>query len=274
MPPEPDSSPRQLAEERFRAGDLSGCLQQLQAAVRSAPADAKLRIFLAQVLMVQGDWDRALNQLKVIGEVDASALPMAHAYSTAIQCERLRADVFAGGRGPLLFGEPEPWIAMLMQSLAMLGAGQIPQAEELRGQALEAAPAASGTLNGAPFEWIADADSRLGPMLEVLLSGAYYWVPMHRIASITIEPPGDARDLVWLPAEFRWTNGGEALGMIPSRYPGSERVEDPAVRLARRTDWQQVGPQTYLGLGQRVLTTDTAELGLLELRELRFTPPA
>ena len=97
MPPEPDSGPRQLAEERFRAGDLSGCLQQLQAAVRSAPADAKLRIFLAQVLMVQGDWDRALNQLKVIGEVDASALPMAHAYSTAIQCERLRADVFAGG---------------------------------------------------------------------------------------------------------------------------------------------------------------------------------
>ena len=163
---------------------------------------------------------------------------------------------------------------MLMQSLAMMGAGQIPQAEELRGQALEAAPAASGTLNGAPFEWIADADSRLGPMLEVLLSGAYYWVPMHRIASITIEPPGDARDLVWLPAEFRWTNGGEALGMIPSRYPGSERVEDPSVRLARRTDWQQVGPQTYLGLGQRVLTTDTAELGLLELRELRFTPPA
>jgi type VI secretion system protein ImpE len=108
----------------------------------------------------------------------------------------------------------------------------------------------------------------------VLLSGAYYWVPIHRIASITIEPPGDARDLVWLPAEFRWTNGGEALGMIPSRYPGSERAEDPAVRLARRTEWQQVGPETYVGLGQRVLTTDTAELGLLELRELRLTPPA
>jgi type VI secretion system protein ImpE len=263
---------RQAAEERFRAGDLAGCLEGLQGAVRKSPADAKLRIFLAQVLMVTGDWDRALNQLKVIGEVDASALPMVHAYSTAIQCERLREDVFAGTRGPLLFGEPEPWIAMLMQSLTMLGQRQTSQAAELRAQALEQAPAASGTLNGTAFEWIADADSRLGPILEVLLSGAYYWVPMHRIASVTIEPPGDARDLVWLPAEFRWTNGGEALGMIPSRYPGSERAEDPALRLGRRTEW--IGPETYLGLGQRVLTTDTAELGLLELRELRFTPPA
>ena len=182
--------------------------------------------------------------------------------------------MFAGARGPLLFGEPEPWIAMLMQSLTMLGSGQSAQAAELRAKALEEAPAAAGTMNGEPFEWIADADSRLGPMLEVLLSGAYYWVPMHRIASVTIEPPGDARDLVWLPAEFRWTNGGEAMGLIPSRYPGSERAEDPAVRLARRTEWQQVGPETYLGLGQRVLTTNAAELGLLELRELRFTGAA
>ncbi len=167
--------------------------------------------------MVLGDWDRAVNQLKVIGEVDASALPMVHAYRTAIQCERLRADVFAGTRGPLLFGDPEPWIAMLMQSLTMLGAGQASQAAELRAQALEEAPAPSGTLNGAHFEWIADADSRLGPMLEVLLNGAYYWVPMHRIASVTIEPPGDARDLVWLPAssvdERRRSDGIDSVAL-------------------------------------------------------------
>ena len=68
MPPEP--SPRQSAEERFRRGDLAGCLKDLQSAVRKEPADAKLRIFLAQVLMVHGDWDRALSQLKLVSEVD------------------------------------------------------------------------------------------------------------------------------------------------------------------------------------------------------------
>jgi len=272
MPQESESGLRQVAEDCFRRGDLAGCLQALQDTVRKNPADAKLRIFLAQVLMIQGDWDRALNQLKVIGEMDASALPMVAAYGAAIQCERLRADVFAGTRSPLLFGDPVPWIALQMQSIALLGAGRQNEAAEVRAQAFESAPATAGTLNGEPFEWIADADSRLGPVLEVLLNEAYYWIPFERIASVTVEPPSDARDFVWLPAEFRWTNGGEAMGLIPVRYPGSEKSAEPAIRMARRTEWQAAGPDAYVGLGQRILTTDGPEIGLLELRELRFQP--
>jgi type VI secretion system protein ImpE len=266
------SSLRETAEDCFRRGDLPGCLRSLQDSIRQSPADAKLRIFLAQVLMVQGDWGRALNQLKVIGEMEASALPMMHAYSAAIQCERLRAEVFAGSRSPLLFGEPLPWIALQMQSVALQGSGREAEAAELRAQAFEAAPATAGTLNGESFEWIADADSRLGPMLEVLLNEAYYWIPFDRIASIRVEPPSDARDLVWLPAEFRWSNGGEAMGLIPVRYPGSEGSDDAAIRLARKTEWRSIGPDAYQGLGQRILTTDGPEIGLLELRELQLQP--
>src|SRR6185369_1940944 len=82
------------ASALFAAGDLAGCLAQLQSDVRRQPADGKLRVFLAQLLMVSGDWDRAVTQLSVAAELDAGALPMLHAYSAAIQCERLRADVF------------------------------------------------------------------------------------------------------------------------------------------------------------------------------------
>lgn len=260
------------AETAFRAGDLAGALRDLQQGVRQDPSNAKLRVFLAQLLMVQGDWDRAVNQLQVVGEMDPGALPMVHAYGTAIQCERLRAEVFAGSRGPLLFGEPEPWIAQLMQSLTLLGQGDAQQAAELRAQAFDAAPATAGTLNGEAFEWIADADSRVGPILEVLLNGAYYWVPMHRIARVAVEPPADARDLVWVPAQFQWTNGGEAMGLIPVRYPGSEKSEDAAIRMARKTEWLAAGPDAFIGLGQRVLTTDGPEIGLLELRELQMQP--
>jgi type VI secretion system protein ImpE len=260
------------AEAAFKAGDLAGALQNLQQGVRQDPSNAKLRVFLAQLLMLRGDWDRAITQLKVIGDIDAGALPMTHAYSTAIQCERVRADVFAGTRGPLLFGEPEPWIAQLMQSLALLGQGRAQQSSALRAQAFATAPATAGTLNGAPFEWIADADSRLGPILEVLLNGAYYWVPFNRISHITIEPPADARDLVWLPAQFQWINGGEAMGLIPVRYPDSEKSGDAAILLARKTEWLPAGDDAFTGLGQRVLTTDGPEIGLLELRELDLQP--
>ena len=64
------------AEEQLRAGDLAGCLSDLQQQVRRSPADPRQRIFLAQLLMVIGDWDRAVAQLEVLGSLDASALPM------------------------------------------------------------------------------------------------------------------------------------------------------------------------------------------------------
>jgi len=260
------------SEELFGAGDLAGCIVELQSEVRRQPADSKLRVFLAQLLMLTGDWERALNQLSVAADLDAGALPMKHAYSAAIQCERLRADVFAGRRSPLVFGEPLPWIASLLQALALDADGKASEAASVRSAALEQAAPTAGTINGAPCEWIADADSRLGPILEVLLNGAYYWVPFERIQSVSIEAPSDARDLVWVPAQFTWSNGGEAMGMLPVRYPGSERSDDAAIRMSRKTEWRALGGEQYAGLGQRVLTSDSEELGVLEIRQIVLGP--
>src|ERR1700736_6803369 len=256
------------AEECFRQGDLSACLTLLQAEVRRRPEDVRQRLFLVQVLMVLGEWERALTQLGVLKELDAAALPMVHSYGAAIQCERLRAAVFRGERSPLLFGEPEPWMAQMVQAVGLQGQGHGSEAAALRAGALEAAPATAGTLNGTSFEWLADADTRLGPLLEVLLNGNYYWVPMHRVLEIRVEAPADIRDLVWLPAEFVWANGGEAVGFIPTRYPGSELSTDDAIRLARKTDW--VDAAGAIGLGQRLLASDEAEVPLLELRLVKF----
>jgi type VI secretion system protein ImpE len=258
------------AEDSFRAGDVASALTHLQSEVRQKPADPKLRIFLAQLLMVNGQWDRVLNQLQVIEEMDASALPMVRTYQHAIQCERFRDSVFAGERLPLLFGDPQPWVAMLAQAVSLHGKGHVAQAAELRAQAFELAPESSGTLNGTQFAWIADGDSRLGPVFEVLLNGNYYWVPMHRVQRMTIEAPEDIRDLVWVPANFTWTNGGEASGLIPARYSGSDKSDDDAIRLARKTEWSQPQEDIFIGSGQRVLVTDGGEVGLLEVRELIF----
>jgi type VI secretion system protein ImpE len=258
------------AEESFRQGDLAACLAALQADLRRRPEDVRQRVFLVQLLMVLGDWERALTQLGVLKELDATTLPMVHSYGAAIQCERLRAAVFRGERSPLLFGEPEPWMAEMVRAVGLQAQGLVSEAAALRAGALEAAPATPGTLNGTPFEWLADADPRLAPLLEVLLNGNYYWVPLQRVREIRVEAPADIRDLVWLPAEFVWTNGGEASGFIPTRYPGSESSSDDAIRLARKTDWAGVGADDAIGLGQRLLATNETELPLLELRSITF----
>jgi type VI secretion system protein ImpE len=253
-------------------GELEETLTQLQETVRSDPSNAKHRVFLFQLLAVMGQWDRALTQLNVAGELDASTLAMVQTYREALLCEGLRADVFAGKRSPVVFGKPEQWIALLLESLSLMADGQYAKSQDVRNQAFDLAPATSGIIgdpsspDSETFQWIADADSRMGPVLEAIINGRYYWVPFHRIQSINIEVPADVRDMVWMPAYFTWANGGETVGLIPTRYPGSEESEDKLVRLAQKTIWQELDNGLYQGMGQRMFATEMGEYPLMDLR--------
>jgi type VI secretion system protein ImpE len=256
------------AEECLRQGQPAEALARLQEQVRARPEDAKLRVFLFQLLCVLGQWDRALNQLKVAAELDAATIPMAQMYGDAVRCEAVRRAVFEGRTSPMVFGQPDTWLALLIESLLSSGEGDAGRAQALRAQAFEAAEPSAGELNGEPFEWIADADSRVGPVLEAMINGRYYWVPFARLARVTLEAPSDLRDMVWMPAQLEFENGGASVALIPTRYPGSESAGDGLVALARRTEWEAIGGDAHRGLGQRVLTTDAADVPLLDVRTL------
>jgi len=256
------------AEESLRAGNLDQSFQQLQDQVRSNPSDVKSRIFIFQIMLIQGQWDRALNQLNVACEMDDSTLLMAQTYREAIQCEVFRSKVFSGERSPLIFGKPDKWLALLIEAIKPIVSEQYKKASKLRNEAFELAPVTTGSINGEPFEWISDADTRLGPILEIIVNGRYYWVPFHRIKSIIIEEPEDLRDSVWLPAQFTWANAGQAVGFIPTRYPGSERDESETIRMAKSTTWQDCGNEIYLGAGQRMLATENNDYPLMDIREI------
>jgi type VI secretion system protein ImpE len=258
------------AEGKLKEGDLAGALQALQNDVRSHPADGARRIFLFQLLAVMGDWDRAVTQLNVTGDLETQAIPMVEAYREAVRCEAVREAVFAGKRSPLVFGDPERWIALALESVRLSAAGKHDEAQRLRDEAYEDAAETSGTIDDEPFEWIADADTRIGPFLEAYVSGGYYWVPFSRISKIQFEEPADLRDLVWTPAQFTWANGGQAVGLVPSRYPSTTKSADPACLLCRRTEWQEVAEDSYFGIGQRVLATDAGEYSLLDIRTITF----
>lgn len=254
------------AEEYLREGDLPKALDALQGQIRSNPAEVKYRVFLFQLLCVMGEWDRALTQLSVAGDMDPGTLAMVHTYRDLLQCEALRQSVFDGKRSPMLFGEPEQWIALVFEALRLEGAGKHTKAQELREEAFASAPTISGALNGEEFEWIADADARIGPFLEAVVNGNYYWVPFHRISEIRCDEPEDLRDFVWMPAQFTWPNGGQAVGFIPTRYAGTEKEADDLLKLARKTEWLESGDGIYTGRGQRMLATDQLEYSLLEVR--------
>jgi len=258
------------AEASLIEGDLDAALSQLEAEVRANPADSKHRIFLFQLLAVRGDWDRALTQLNVMSEMDAATLGLVGTYREALACEMLRKEVFAGKRSPLIFGEPPKWIALVLEALKHTAEGRHDAASELVGKALDDADTNSGKIDDQPFQWMADGDSRIGPLFEAVINGRYYWVPLGNVRELKIEPPTDLRDFVWAAAQFTWTNGGETVALIPARYPESDSDPDPLIRLGRKTDWNQVIEGTFIGSGQKTLMTDTGEFPLLEVRTIRF----
>jgi type VI secretion system protein ImpE len=267
-----DSARATSAEAALREGRVDDALAALQADVRKKPQDKALRVFLFQLLAVSGAWERALRQLNVLVEMDAQYALLAQTYRPLIACEVFRSELFRGARSPSSLGEPLPWFGALIEAARLTSAGEHAAAQALRAKAFGEADALPGWIDGKPFAWIADADPRLGPVLEVVLQGRYFWVPFARIRKIAFEPAEDLRDLVWLPARFTWSNHGEAVGFVPTRYPGSEDG-DAAIRLARSTQWHAVDGAA-LGRGQRMFATDSDDVGLLEVKEIELDLPS
>ena len=258
------------SEQALKDGNLEQALVDLQQSVRKEPANVKHRIYLFQLYSVLGQWDKALNQLNVLAELDAGTLAMVQTYREALRCEVLRKEIFAGIKTPLIFDQPSQWIALLLQALKLTAQQKFQEAKDLREQAFELALPSSGIINGDNFDWLADADVRIGPMLEAIINGQYYWVPFQHIKALQIEEPADLRDVVWMPAHFVWQNGGDTVGLIPTRYPNSENHQDPALKLARSTEWQEPDEGFFIGLGQRILSTNNNDYALMDIREITF----
>ncbi len=255
---------------QFSSADPLAHFDELRRMIQKQPQRSDLRIFLFQLYCVQGEWIKAATQLDVLLELDPSSKPMVETYREALRCEALRREVFEGKRSPLVLGQPQDWLAMMIEALRVDAEGRADAAAALRAQALEIAPATSGTLDDAPFAWLADADSRLGPVIEAIINGKYYWLPVSRLMRIEIDKPADLRDFVWTPATLTLENGAANVALIPTRYPGTERESDTALRLARATDWREQPGGAWHGVGQRMLTTDQAEIALLDVRVIAF----
>jgi type VI secretion system protein ImpE len=257
-------------DELLRAGDLQGARAALIEKVKSAPADQPARLYLFQLQCLMGEWDKAQAQLRTLASLTPEAQMLAVNYNMAIDAERNRAEVFAGRAQPALLVGSSPWAGDLAAALGAFAQGRNDEAEARRAQAFDAAPDTPGELDGKPFDWIADADSRFGPAFEAIIRGNWGLVPFDAVERIESEGPKDLRDLVWLPAVVAFKTGQSVNAMLPTRYPGSEASEDPALVRARGTDWREA-PWGQSGLGQHLLSlSDGSEVGLLSLRTLVF----
>jgi type VI secretion system protein ImpE len=255
------------ADMLLASGDLEGARAALVETVRSKPADHSARMFLLQLLLVGGEWDKAAAQAKALAGLSPAAEMLSVLVNQLIAAERQREAAFAGAAPFKVLVPSSPWVQEAADALTAFAKGDVETGLALRDKAFAAAPDTLGECDGKRFGWIADADPRFGPCLEVMAAGAWGLVPFEAISVLSAEGPVDMRDLVWLPVEITLRSGQTAAAFIPTRYPGSSEAE-ASLRLARATDWRK-GPAGDEGLGQRLLTFDDGtDMPILSLRRL------
>ena len=243
-------------------------IEQLQADIRHNPVKAEYRIHLAQLLMVNGQWQKALQQLQTAAQLESKAAAMAQTYRSLIQAEITREQVFKGFAAPQHIGSPDDWEILLTESLVARAHHQLDPAKKFLHQAFNDAPACAFTLDGTSVAWVADSDSRIGPVCETFINGKYYWIPFNKIQKISIEAPYDLRDLVWVPCTITLTDFSQHFGFLPSRYPFSYEQGKDQLSLSSLTEWTAIDEQNWAGFGQKMLITDKAEYPLLAVRDI------
>lgn len=233
------------ASALYRDGKLTEAIASLNAEVRDHPTDVQRRTFLFELLCFDANYERAAKQLDVLAQGDPEAMTGILSYHTVLACELARQEMFDSGSFPESESAPRP---------------------------------VRGRLNGEPFEWLEDADPRIGARLELFLGGQYNWLPLEHLKSVRMEPPERLRDLLWATASIE---AGDALdgadfgeALIPALTPLAARHSDDLVRLGRATEWIDLDSGLQAPVGGKMLLVDDEEFPLLEVRELEIEGPS
>lgn len=257
------------AETLLSNGMVKEAYADLANTVRNHPDESRHRIFMFQLQCILAKWEQALTQLKILAELDDSYDSLVRTYSTVIACEITRERVFKGESSPLIFGDPKEWIARMSLVPSCLKDSNFESAKELIASSFEEAETTAGQIDEQAFDWIADADMRLGPLFEIILDGKYYWAPYTSVKYIKFDAVEDLRDTVWRPVSLTWANGGESVGFMPARYPGINADTSSAQQmLSRETSWSTLAEGFYQGQGQKVLCTESEEYAILDVQTI------
>jgi type VI secretion system protein ImpE len=268
--------------ESFRtwshARPLFESLGHAEADVRAKPQAPQSRWLLFELLCLLGHWERALKQLQAWAVLSKDFDATAHVMRGLIRAERQRDAVFAGTAQPAMVvaaaDTPAPACVTGMTEALRLAAAAGEKAIEGADLAREVALALASDRAGSSnllrrFTWITDSDSRLGPVCEVILVGAYRWVAFADLASVTKAAPRSLLDLVWAQVDIELRDRSALKGYMPMRYPTQANDSD-ALRMARETIWSEHGRTGVHARGQKMWMTDAGDMPLLDLRHCEF----
>ena len=261
--------------EKLKQGDLHGAIGLASEAVKADPKKFEHRWFLAELLILAGDDDRADKQLDTLITLDPRFAVAATPVRQLIRAETKRKQFFDEGRVPDFLDGASESLQARLEAFVLLRDGQPDAAGEVVKTAECSRPALSGQItidgNCKKFDDIRDLDDITAEVFEVLThTGKYYWIEMSQVKSIEFQSPKQPLDLIWRKAKMVVTDAFDAEVFLPSVY-GSQKDIDDLARLGRRTEWVGELDQAVTGTGGRSFVLDgETEVNMLQIESLEF----
>jgi len=261
------------AGDFFRSGKLSEAIAAANAAVRKAPADLGARVLLAELLLFDGNYERADVILDAAGEIDPAAVMVVAEFRQLLRAEMARRQLRRDGRVPEFLGEPTPALAASLAARVAFRAGDFAAAAEHAAVAEALRPRVSFRHGDASFDDLRDAcDLHIGLVEVLTTTGKYFWIPTERIESAIFHPPKRPRDLCWRRVTMTVQDGPEGEVYVPAIYgagDGNATAAAPGCKLGRVTEWIE-HPGLVVGAGQRMLVMGEEAIALQAVGHLEF----
>ena len=258
----------------LEAGRLDDAVALLAGRLRTQPGDHAARTAYAELLCLQGAYDRAEAQLAVVAGQTVDRPVAIARLRHLIRAATAREAWFAEGAVPALLGEPTGVQRLAMSLAIALRAGEAEQVAALLAQAEDARPHLSGHVDGVAFDDWRDADDRSAWFVEVLTGdGGYLWVDPSTIAGLRFTAPSRPIDLLWREARLALRDGRVADIVIPAQYAAPSGEVTQAHRLGQATDWDERAGGAAVGRGQRLWLLGEEARGVLDLHEITFAAP-
>lgn len=261
------------AHELYQAGRLNDAVASLIEVVRNNPADHQSRGLLCELMIIQGDLERADKQLDLIAYQSPEHATSIALYRQLIRALEAREQFFSQGRVPDVLAEPDSQLQKYFQASIALREGNMSEAQQILEQAEQQRKPLSGVCNGEPFNDFRDLDDRTPTVFEVLTStGKYYWVPFDLVNSISFHAPEHPLDLLWRRAtmETKVEHAEGDVYILCTYYQGDANMLSEAQRLGRETDWSGNDNEPVQGVGQRLFLVGDDVLPIMELKQLSF----
>jgi type VI secretion system protein ImpE len=260
------------AHDHYQKGRLRESVTAALEDVKQHPTDPSKRGFLAELLCLSGDLERADRQLDALGQQDPATVMEVNLFRQLIRAEQARQQFYTEGRLPEFLNQDiTPDLRLHLEAAVLLRDGMTAEAADVLGKAKEQQPKVAGICDGKPFEDLCDLDDLTSSFLEVLSSkGEYFWIPLDRIESLEFGSWTRPRDLLWRRAHLIVRAGPDADVYLPVVYAGSAVDANDQIRLGRATEWRGGGGAPVRGLGQRVFLFGEEDRAILELQKLTF----